>query len=395
MGGVRGGDGVRGRGGSVYVAVLGVTSILTLTAVAGVVALRAHRASSAGSVSLDRTRGAAELGVGLAMLEMSEDDGWRSVSGGVVVDGRSVPGGSEVTVTAEDEDGSLTDWGGDEVVLTSVARSVDAVQAVSVELEAVPRGARSLASAVHAGGMLEIEANAMTSDRVLSSNTMVLVKGKDDSTTSPMVVRARGWETAVTSHALPDYGAGVKELLEIATEIDYADLDDGELEEVWLSAVHNPYGETNEFGVYAIDAEGGKIRIEDAAIVGTLVIVNAHRVELKGSVSWEPARPDMPALVTMGDCRIDMNSDEVEIDTDDGELLFASGLSGLFAVAGDLRVLKEVTLGGTLSVGGDCEIGKEMTITEWSVDPEREPPVGFVGRYEMGVIEGTWRRVMP
>ncbi|TVQ62352.1 MAG: hypothetical protein EA378_05400 [Phycisphaerales bacterium] len=59
--------------------------------------------------------------------------------------------------------------------------------------------------------------------------------------------------------------------------------------------------------VIVLDAQGGDVLIEDARIVGTLVIINADEVEIKGAVLMEPITPDWPALLVQGELEIELH----------------------------------------------------------------------------------------
>ncbi|MCX5685286.1 MAG: carbohydrate binding domain-containing protein [Planctomycetota bacterium] len=68
-----------------------------------------------------------------------------------------------------------------------------------------------------------------------------------------------------------------------------------------LSPAVNPFGggQTNAKGIYLLDGGGQKIIIANSRIVGTLVLQNfSSTSSIQGSVSWEPAIPNYPALLT-------------------------------------------------------------------------------------------------
>ncbi len=68
----------------------------------------------------------------------------------------------------------------------------------------------------------------------------------------------------------------------------------------WLAAYPN---ET----VIVLDARGQNVTIENARIVGTLVILDAPRVDLINAVLIEPITPNWPALLVQGEVRITMD----------------------------------------------------------------------------------------
>ncbi|WP_164102072.1 hypothetical protein [Candidatus Laterigemmans baculatus] len=83
-------------------------------------------------------------------------------------------------------------------------------------------------------------------------------------------------------------------------------LGDTKIAKQLISPTSNPNGATNPHGIYIIDARGGSVEIKESRIVGTIVVLNASRVELKDQLHWEPARPHFPALLVQGDIRCQM-----------------------------------------------------------------------------------------
>ena len=70
------------------------------------------------------------------------------------------------------------------------------------------------------------------------------------------------------------------------------------IENVVLDAASNPYGATNDEGIYVIDCLSQDIRIRDCRIVATLVLVErGGNSEIAGSVNWSAAVANYPVLL--------------------------------------------------------------------------------------------------
>ncbi len=81
------------------------------------------------------------------------------------------------------------------------------------------------------------------------------------------------------------------------------------LERVLLSPSSNPYGSTNELGIYIIDCAGGNFVARSIRVVGTLVLLNATgMVSVGGNTLLEPAYDWMPSLLVQGNLIILSNN---------------------------------------------------------------------------------------
>ena len=133
------------------------------------------------------------------------------------------------------------------------------------------------------------------------------------------------------------------------TSITYASLPKQQaanIEKVVLSPNNNPYGSglTSPTGIYVINCLGGNLRIRNARIVGTLVILNPGVFSVLESVNWEPAVANYPSLLVSGTAelaftntplsesslRVDFNQDTDKTDT------YPSLIKGLIYASGDL-----------------------------------------------------------
>lgn len=169
------------------------------------------------------------------------------------------------------------------------------------------------------------------------------------------------------------------------------------LDGVLLSPASNPYGITNELGIYIIDCANDNFLIRNVRIVGTLVLLNSGGWTVLGNNTLiEPAYSWMPSLLVQGNITfgstnagpseitlgINLNpahtpSDMVWDAANDDTYL--GGIEGVSYVTGNATFsLLRQNIRGTLVVGGDARIHGGVTVNI-TYDPSVAtlPPYGF------------------
>jgi len=418
---------IASRSGSAYVAVLAVTSLLVITGIAGIAVQRARLGTVMTQGDSARARALAEGAVGLALREMAENDGWRSDMGGLWLDGARWDGSSTVSAAVEDPaDGSLTDDASEAVRIVGTGHVNGARQTVAAMADGTARGYRVLGSAAHAGEVVRISKDTISSDRPVTSN-----KGWDQnggsvgSGGSDTLTMDSGddLEVGVVGWAIPSVMHLAELLILSGTAIDYADLDGGKIDGVVLSADHNPYGDENPAGIYFIDAGGDNVEVRASVVVATLIVLNGGPgSKIKDDVSWASPSDRLPSLVIDGRLEIDLE-DGGRLDMDDlsggstwklsgeaevkvegggfirvttgpGDATVERGLSGIF-LAGDDTVVKEhLELEGVLISGGTLRFDADSVTLSEGADYVEAPPIGMTGWYEMVLRAGSWERVV-
>ena len=408
-------------------AVLAVTSLLVITGLAGIAVQRARLGTVMTQGDSARARALAEGAVGLAMREMSENDGWRSEMGGLWLDGGRWDGSSTVSAAVEDPaDGSLTDDASEAVRIVGTGQVNGARQTVSAMADGIARGYRVLGSAAHAGGVMRVDSDEMSADRALTTNTgwvgpdggsgasgtgtLSMDSGED------VEVGVVGWEIPSVTH--------LSELLILSgTAIDYADLDGGKIDGVVLSADHNPYGDENPAGIYFIDAGGDNVEVRGSVLVATLIVLNGGPgSKIKDDVSWASPSDRLPSMVWDGRLEIDLKdgekldmddlaggstwtlSGEAEVKVEGGGFIRVTtgpsdatverGLSGIFLSGDDTVVKEHLELEGVLISGGTLRFDTDPVTLSEGVDYVETPPIGMTGWYEMVLRAGSWERVV-
>ncbi len=179
--------------------------------------------------------------------------------------------------------------------------------------------------------------------------------------------------------------------------------DERYLRQTLLSPQHNPFGtgETNNEGIYIIDCGGKDIIIEDCRIVGTLVLINpGGQSVVQGSVCWEPARNNYPALLTSKDLTIATSSaglSEADINvnlnppgssgtpypyplgTANGDMqdAYPSRIRGLVYSREKLKFENAPIIAGTVLTNGDIELRDAVLTLNYKVVHLHDPPPGF------------------
>jgi type II secretory pathway pseudopilin PulG len=315
----------RARRGYLYVAVLFTTLIVSTM---GLVALSTAALRTRSTIDAnDRltAEALARSAIEDAILRVRGESNWRMVFANNVEyppSGVALGGGS-YTYKLLDEDGNLSDDDSDSVRIVGIGRSGRAVAAESVRLVATGAPLSCLQSSFHCQG--DISMNLLvsfTTNQQVSSNSNI-------SATAPFS-SIQGDAQAVGSVSGPVSGVktpgAAARRMPGSSVLDYY-LDNGAwisitslplvsgaytIENQLLSPQNNPYGTRNLEGVYVIDCQGQRIRIKNSRIVGTIVLLNpASNSLLEGSLRWDEAVGNYPALLATGDIEIRFGEDKL------------------------------------------------------------------------------------
>jgi len=188
-----------------------------------------------------------------------------------------------------------------------------------------------------------------------------------------------------------------------------------------LSPAVNPFGsgQTNPKGIYVIDnAAGNKIIIANSRIAGTLVLQNFNTASsIQGSVAWEPAVPNYPALLTDAAIPIGLSSAALSEATMNANFNptgtpypYVGGLQNANTtdaypslIKGIIYSTQNVQIQGQTSVEGTVVAKHDITVSGTAVNLKynstwlNNPPPGFdLGTtMKMQVTAGSWKRVVP
>jgi hypothetical protein len=185
------------------------------------------------------------------------------------------------------------------------------------------------------------------------------------------------------------------------------------LERVALGPNSNPYGATNDQGLYAIDCAGADLIIRDSRIAGSLLLSNPGAgTRLEGALHWRTLSLDLPALTVQGSITIatdsaalsewatgvNFNADDAwpltygatDTDQDDN---YPSRIRGLVYVTGSLSLEQNPMLHGSVVAGGNVVIQSETLKITHEPDQINNPPTGFdVYTRTLQLVEASMRR---
>ncbi|MGH7136127.1 MAG: hypothetical protein ACREHD_10325, partial [Pirellulales bacterium] len=188
----------------------------------------------------------------------------------------------------------------------------------------------------------------------------------------------------------------------------------GNIQNVLISPTSNPYGATNQNGIYVIDCQGRDLHMSNCRIVGTLVVLNpGGDTQIQDSVVWCPAVSNYPCLIVNGGLTINSNGHYLQegpgnnynppgmpypypsglsnTTTTDG---YPPAIQGLIYVAGDLYVQGAELAANMIVVGGAFATNNNPSIY-LSYDPTilKTPPPGFAS-IQMVPSPGSWQQVV-
>ena len=185
------------------------------------------------------------------------------------------------------------------------------------------------------------------------------------------------------------------------------------MDQILLSPQQNPFGTTNDRGIYLIDMKGSKLIVKNSRIHGTLVIVDPASTTALGdgaALAMSAAEAGLPTLIVL-DQQIYINpsehglvEDAVQVNfnpagaaypsvgsDDDMTDTFPSSIQGMIYSEDHLRIYN-LTIHGAIIAHGDVDIHDAFSMT-YDSRFYRNPPPGFSGPEEIRLLLGSARRV--
>jgi len=191
------------------------------------------------------------------------------------------------------------------------------------------------------------------------------------------------------------------------------------MERVVLGPAVNPFGagQTNAQGIYILNCGGRKIIIANSRIAGTLVLVGASAASIiTGSVMWEPAVQNYPALLTDSTITVGFGAAPLSESTmnfnfnppgtpypylggatnsDTGDA-YPSVIRGLVYSKNDVLFQDHPTIEGIVIAEHDIKATGTILDLRYKSTWLGNPPPGFdVGtKRQMQAAVGSWRRTV-
>jgi Tfp pilus assembly protein PilX len=187
-----------------------------------------------------------------------------------------------------------------------------------------------------------------------------------------------------------------------------------------LSPAVNPFGsgQTNPKGIYVLDGGQKKIIIANSRIVGTLALQNFNPASsIQGSVTWEPAVPNYPALLTDAAIPIGLNSaalSETTMNTNFNPTgtpypyvgglqnanttdAYPSLIKGIIYSTQSVQIQGQTSVEGTIIANQNIIVQGDTVNLKYNSTWLNNPPPGFdLGTTKkMQITAGSWKRVVP
>ena len=188
------------------------------------------------------------------------------------------------------------------------------------------------------------------------------------------------------------------------------------LEKVVLSPGSNPYGRSNDKGLYRINCEGPLV-VRDMRCAGTLLITNPSPLTIEGAVhlqpaqaSWDVSGENYPALIVSGNATIKTDGNDLSeathsvnfnsagspyLGSQDSDItdLYPNRIHGLVYVSGDLAFENQPCIRGAVIAGGNIGVTSgELTVTYDPTYLKQNAAPGFVSGIVPKFTRGSFKR---
>jgi len=408
---------MQSRDGIAYLMVLGTMLVVATLSLSGLLLARGRLAASRALNDAAEARDIARSGIELACRWIAQDLNWRTNRPlGAWVTDLPIGNGTVTIEVSEPIDGDLTNGPYDAVRVRAIARRETARQAWEVTLNAQPEPLPVLQYGLHSRGQLRIssgksltvrKAAADTDGRLRNDGTIVGNVEAASIENAGSIVGSLTIDTTTEQYPANPFALYAA----LGTEITPGSTIDRRV----LSPGSNPWGATNQDGVYVIRANDD-LTIRNSRIHGTLVILLASgkRVTFDNSLLIHPFRTDYPSLLIQGEVEFKYSSalglveltaltnfnpsDSPYNGDSDFDLLdvFPSEIRGLVHVRG------KASFDSTGKVRGAvlCESSTEEARFEGSNEIVYDralfdlPPQGYAARVPMLPQPGSWKRIV-
>lgn len=409
----------RSRRGGVYIAVLGVSSIVAAMGVGLMYAVRLQGKRDALVADSAQARACAESGVEIAAQVITSNASWRSRAQGTWINSMALGSGTVTVEVTDPIDGNLANDASQAILIKAVGRSGDAAHILSVT--ASPRGAAisSLSMALAAQGQVRIDTGRIVNlnGGTLSTNGVLRNEGTIQgaarcASTDGASVATGGTSTGAAPLQMPAAGV-IASYISKATVINVAS---STLQDVVLTPSFNSLGGGyNADGVYVINATGSDLTIRSIRLLGTLIINNAGRkVIIEGPALMQPARSDYPTLLATGGisykssglvalsestegCNFNPIGSPYSGDAD-GDMTdtYPSKLEGLMHAQEMIELDNNAVINGCVLAGASSDavrIYGNVSLTQ-SGALVSNPPIGYTSGGTPAIVQGSWRQLV-
>lgn len=410
--------------GTVYVAVLGISSLVLVLGLGGIASARAIARARTEARDLSGARWAAHSAIEATRYYIEQNSQWRTLrTNGKWMNAARI-GGAEVSVEVINPSGTLDRAESDPVNITATALQGRSVHTVSVTLapQIVPHTCMELPLAT-GGAITATGATLHASGFTISTNAaftalLCTINANVEASLTAVGVTVNGTQTSLAPARTFPSADAFSYYLARGTVIPASALPSSGSTRVvaaaLLSPTSNPYtSDLNAQGIYIIDAANNAIAIKACRIIGTLVIINPKgAVALQSTIVAEPAVRNYPCIMIQGDASIETTSGTMTESSSTtpnynpvGSAYpypngvtnttvtdsYISSIDGLVYVSGNVStsgspVIGQLVIGGSLTLGGTLTLG-------YSAEYKNNPPPGFA-QVTMRPAMGSRRQVV-
>ena len=413
------------RGAALYVTVMGLTLIVSAIGLSAIMVARTQLRMRTQREDLQDARGNAVSAIENALVVLRTNANWRTDYQNNV-EYPAIPislGDGTCTWKLIDQDGSLNDDPTDTLRVCGIGRVRKCVVTESVLVEATGEEPLScLNAALSVSGNVTLNSSGALNGNggPLSSNAAFIVNAGtvNGDVEADSVSNSGSINGTITSPAPPKDmpGAEVFDYYKsTGTWIPVTDLPTSganpTISAKLLSPAANPFGTgtTNPEGIYVIDCLGQPIKIENSRFVGTLVLLNVgFGSTVRGSMNWEPAIANYPALLVSGDMDFTLSKNNLrennlginlnppgtpyngEEDSDISDT-YPGRVTGIVYVSGNITANTYPVFNGTVVGGGTLTLNEDMDVNYDSIFSNNPPP-GFSTGDAMQISRRSWVR---
>ncbi len=393
------------RRGSVYVLIIGVSMLAATITIAATLAARSQARAIEGSNNAGEARAYAQAAVDMGRAYIAANSNWRTArANGNWFTGTAIGSGS-MSLDVTNPAGTLNRFNADPVILTGTGTCGASIQTVQATLTPTIKPYSCLATAMMGGGSLILNgSDVYPAGALVSTNSWVKVDAGTDVYSN---IEAAGTFNVGGSFYGTKTSGTAPRTLPGATAFDYYTANGttisfsaigGKLKNgVLTSAANSITGAVNPNGIYIINCGGLDLDIQNCRLCATIVVLNCHFLDIKGSIRWLPAVSTLPALMAQASTvhikPDSSNLNELDIlvnlnpagapypwptGTTNATFLDSYGatLRGLMYVNGDVKFEDSTTLGMLIASGKiDCT-GETVSCT-YDATYLQNPPPGF------------------
>lgn len=297
------------RRGSAYIAVLGISLLVSTIGLGAMLAIRSQRRAADLRNDEGEARGAGQAAMEAAARSLALDASWRTTyTNNTYSSARAFGRGTLSFKLVDEVDGNLSDDPMEPVRLYSAGRTGGAARVESVVLAPTGPALDVLQTAAYSAGGLNLSGTAYSSlgpvgcGGVANVALLAAFSGNIECGSLVNLGTVNGTvTTGAAARSMPSaslYGT----YSTMATAIPYSSLLSGTLSKKLLSAASNPYGTANASGVYFIDVPAlSTLTITQSRLAATLVVNLglSATLTITGPVAWD-APEKMPALIVRG-----------------------------------------------------------------------------------------------